>query len=64
MKHFFFAALTFLFFSACSSSKLASAKYEVIPDSETKILKGALNRSIVENDTAFGAVARSIFLGI
>ena len=54
MKHFFFAALTFLFFSACSSSKLTSAKYEVIPDSETKILKGALNRSIVENDTAFG----------
>jgi thiol-disulfide isomerase/thioredoxin len=54
MKYFVFCAVTVLILSACSSSKIAKTNYQVIPDSETKILKGTLNRSLIENDTAFG----------
>jgi len=40
---------------SCSSShKLSKIDYSVIPDNRAKILKGIINRSIIENDTSFG----------
>ena len=55
MKYFFVSAIIVLSLSACSSSKHSPGKinYTVIEDSETKILKGILTRSLIENDTAF-----------
>lgn len=54
MKYFFLSAFCALIISACSSTKpAATANYEVIKDSETKILKGTLTRSLLENDTSF-----------
>ena len=55
MKYFFVSTVIVLSLSACSSSKPATVKtnYEVIKDNESKILKGTLNRSLIENDTAF-----------
>ena len=54
MKYFFFSAAMVLVLSACSSTKpLSTSNYEVINDSETKILKGTLTRSLIENDTSF-----------
>jgi len=55
MKYFFVSAIIVLSLAACSSSKQVGGRthYEVIKDSETKILKGTLNRSLIENDTSF-----------
>ena len=55
MKYSFVSAIIVLSLAACSSSKPAAGKtdYEVVKDSETKILKGTLNRSLIENDTSF-----------
>ena len=55
MKYIFTIAVIILFLSGCSSTKSVAGKpnYEVIKDSETKILKGTLNRSVIESDTSF-----------
>ena len=47
-------AFIFIITIACSSSHLTNkSNYEVYSDSETKILKGIINRAILEKDTAF-----------
>lgn len=55
MKYFLPAILVLALFS-CSGSKQAKIKkpnYTVVPDDRTKVLKGYINRSIIENDTTF-----------
>jgi len=52
MKNVLIATLIFL--AACSASKqTTSTNYTVVPDSETKVLKGIINRSVLESDTSF-----------
>lgn len=55
MRFFYVFAIVVLTLSACSSAKHAAGKtnYEIIKDPEAKILKGTLNRALIENDTAF-----------
>jgi thiol-disulfide isomerase/thioredoxin len=55
MKIFYTVTILVLILSACSSSKntTGKVKYETIQDTETKILKGILNRAVLENDTSF-----------
>lgn len=39
---------------SCSSTKISSDKdYVVVPDDRSKIVSGKINRSLLENDTAF-----------
>jgi len=41
---------------SCSGAKFAKAHkpdYTIVPDDRTKVLRGYINRSIIENDTAF-----------
>ena len=52
--------LTFIFiialplFISCSSSKLTASKdFIYLPDHETKILSGKINRTVLESDTTF-----------
>ena len=48
--------VTLLFSTSCKvQTKLTSerGKYEVVKDPETKILRGYITRSVIENDTAF-----------
>ena len=51
-KIFLFAAILVL--ASCSSShKSLKVKYQVVPDARAKILKGVINRSLIESDTSF-----------
>jgi len=54
MRYLLVAALAALLVS-CNAKKaqVQQPNYTVIPDGETKILSGYINRSIVENDSAF-----------
>jgi thiol-disulfide isomerase/thioredoxin len=47
-----FSAITALL-SCSSSHKLSKIKYEIVPDTKAKILKGIVNRQLIENDTSF-----------
>ena len=54
MRRPFRLLLVIIFFASCISPKNTTAKnYIVVKDSSTKILSGKLNRSVIENDTAF-----------
>jgi hypothetical protein len=53
MKKFIPAVAIMLVLAACASTKQAGGKYEIIPDNNSKILKGTISRSIIQNDTAF-----------
>jgi thiol-disulfide isomerase/thioredoxin len=44
----FIVALT-----ACGTAKQSKVNYETLPDSEAKILKGTINRDIIQNDTTY-----------
>jgi len=52
MKNVLFAAFILLL-AACAGTKQSAVKYETIPDDRSKILKGTITRSILQNDTAF-----------
>ena len=54
MRNVYLAAIIILMFG-CKAAQQTQHKpeYIVIPDDRTKILKGYINRSIIENDTAF-----------
>ena len=57
MKIVYCTCLVFIscIFYACSpNSHLTKPNYIVVSDSETKVLKGILSRTVIENDTAFG----------
>lgn len=56
MKKYLTAIICLFVIAACSSSHkstLSKPEYEIIKDDETRVLKGYLNRSILEKDTAF-----------
>ncbi len=55
MKIFSTITIVALILSACSLTKNSTGKvqYETIQDTESKVLKGIVNRSVLENDTAF-----------
>ncbi len=54
MRLFILAFCGISFFASCTSSKISSGKdYITVPDERSKILSGKINRSILENDTAF-----------
>ncbi len=48
-------AIVFVFlFSACTTSRQAmKINYSIVPDGNEKVLKGIINRKIIETDTAF-----------
>jgi thiol-disulfide isomerase/thioredoxin len=48
------AAIFIVAFAACNSShRLQKINYVIVPDEKTKVLKGVINRSVIEQDTAF-----------
>ncbi len=53
MRNTFLALFAVLLVSCSSSHKLSKIQYSVVPDDRAKILKGIINRSIIENDTSF-----------
>lgn len=54
MRTYLFALVAGLFFSACTATKQGmKVDYSVVPDGNEKVLKGIINRKIIENDTAF-----------
>lgn len=54
MRPISYLLMLILLMSACATTnKSNSLKYTVVKDPESKILSGTINRSIIENDTAF-----------
>ncbi len=53
MKRIIFLFFIVAFISCSSFHKLLKINYSVVPDDRAKILKGVINRSIIENDTSF-----------
>lgn len=52
IKEIIIGSALILLLSACGSTKRAT-NYQTVPDNETKVLKGFINRSVLEKDTAF-----------
>jgi thiol-disulfide isomerase/thioredoxin len=53
---YLFSAIVLVVMASCGAGKQAGApqpNYTVVPDDRTKVLKGYINRSIIENDTMF-----------
>ena len=53
MKNIIVALVFIGFITACSSSKKMANNYQVLDDKGKKMLKGIINRQLIENDTAF-----------
>lgn len=54
MRLLILAFVSITLFVSCSSTKIpAKNDYVVVPDDRSKIVSGIINRSILENDTAF-----------
>ncbi len=54
IKILFFACFSCFLLSSCVSSKLSNQpNYKVVPDTATKVLRGIINRQILESDTSF-----------
>ncbi|HEX3024928.1 MAG TPA: thioredoxin family protein [Chitinophagaceae bacterium] len=53
MRRIFFLFFIIAFVSCSSLHKLSRINYSIVPDDRAKILKGIINRSIIENDTSF-----------
>jgi thiol-disulfide isomerase/thioredoxin len=62
MKQIIFGLAILFLLSACSSSK-KTTNYKTLPDDETKVLQGYINRSVLENDTAFTWFASNVSYG-
>lgn len=57
-------ALSFIgFITACSSTKKTATNYKVLDYKGKKMLKGIINRQIIENDTAFAWFKESLQYG-
>jgi thiol-disulfide isomerase/thioredoxin len=66
MIKLFGVAIGFVLLVSCSASKqngVSKANFRVIADTETKVLKGYINRSILESDTAFKWFAENMKYG-
>ena len=65
MKYLLSFVLLISLFIACYPSKnLGRPDYTVISDTETKVLKGVISRSLIENDTSFGWFKENMQLGM
>ena len=53
MKKILFAFFAMIVVSCSSTNKLSKVDYSIVPDNRAKVLKGIINRSILENDTSF-----------
>ena len=54
MRLNFIVLIALIFFVSCSSSKLTANKdFIYLPDHQTKILSGKINRTVLESDTTF-----------
>lgn len=53
MKKILIALFALIFVSCSTSNKLSKIDYSIVPDDRAKVLKGIINRSILENDTSF-----------
>jgi thiol-disulfide isomerase/thioredoxin len=53
MKKFFCIILISTLVACLATNKTARTNYEVVPDSKTKVLRGVINRSVLEKDTSF-----------
>lgn len=57
-------ALSFIgFITACSSTKKTATSYKVLDYKGKKMLKGIINRQLIENDTAFAWFKESLQYG-
>src|SRR5438128_4583893 len=66
MKKIVVAVFALIFLASCASSRQAGVthpKYTVVADTETKVLKGYINRSVLESDTAFKWFAENMKYG-
>lgn len=63
-RHLISACLYIIILSSCASSKLTNQpNYKVLPDAQTKVLSGIINRQILVSDTSFKWWAESIRYG-
>lgn len=53
MKKIFAGIIVFIFLSCSTTRQYSNTGYIVIPDAKTKVLKGIINRQILESDTTF-----------
>lgn len=54
MRLLLLAFVSITLFASCSSSKISAKNdFVLVPDDRSKIVSGIINRSILENDTAF-----------
>lgn len=55
MKHIFFSIVLAVLLScnATKQTKVHQPNYTIVPDDRAKVLKGYINRSVIENDTSF-----------
>ncbi|WP_078830667.1 thioredoxin family protein [Sediminibacterium ginsengisoli] len=57
--------ILFLVLASCAASKRTTGmNYEVVSDSETKVLRGIISRQVIENDTAFAWFKNNMQLGM
>lgn len=67
MKKLVLAVFVLSFLISCATSRQAglirSTKYTILPDSETKVMKGYINRSTIESDTTFKWFAENMKYG-
>ena len=66
MKKIVLATFSLAFLISCTSSRqtgVIKPKYSVIADTETKVLKGYINRSVLQSDTAFKWFAENMKYG-
>ena len=66
MKELAWVSFTLVALISCFSGRVAAQSnlnYQVISDSETKVLKGYINRSVLENDTTFKWFAENMKYG-
>ena len=64
MKNIIIALVFIGFFSACSSTKKTATNYQVLDYKGKKMLKGIINRQLIENDTAFAWFKESMQYGM
>lgn len=53
MKNIILLFIIAIFLSCSSSHRISKIKYEIVPDNKAKILKGIINRQLIENDSSF-----------
>ena len=63
MKSLLIGLCSIVLFTACSHTKKSQTNYQVLEYQGKKMLKGVINRSLIENDTAFAWFKESMQYG-